>query len=225
MQSKARLTMDGLSEHGPHLASKISLQDGGITSASSTQSNAYAYACSRHHRGDYTYLVESLTVATVSSSCALALSLLLRLIQYITCCLINNNTMSTQTPRDLFENDDDAAEEEIRVNKRFAKEYSSRKQREELRNAEQQQQQQDSDDLSTSSSEESEDENGDLLSPSVDIHILKVSCGSVPIARFWLCVREHGFVFCFPRCHGLTPWCSSRFYFILIDDSRVTKQG
>lgn len=77
-------------------------------------------------------------------------------------------------PRDLFDNDDDEGldvEEDIRVNKRFAKEYTSRKQREELKNVEQQQQQ-DSDDSSSTS--ESEDEDGDLLSPSVDISILKV---------------------------------------------------
>jgi len=73
-------------------------------------------------------------------------------------------------PRDLFEEEEVNESEKIRVNKRYAKEYQSRKQREELRNVRQEQ----GDDNSSTSSE-SEDEHGDLLSPSVDISILKVS--------------------------------------------------
>lgn len=73
-------------------------------------------------------------------------------------------------PRDLFGNDEEEAVE-IRVNQKYAKEYQSRKQREELLNV--RQQGGDEDDES-SSSEEEEDEDGTLLSPSVDINILKV---------------------------------------------------
>jgi hypothetical protein len=72
-------------------------------------------------------------------------------------------------PCDLFDNDEDAVE--IRVNQKYAKEYQSRKQREELLNV--RQQGGDEDDESSSSDEE-EDEDGTLLSPSVDINILKV---------------------------------------------------
>ena len=80
----------------------------------------------------------------------------------------------SSTTRDLFENDNESIENEqkIRVNKRYAKEYQSRKQREELRNVRQEQGDIISEDSSTS---ESEDEDGDLLSPSVDVSILKVS--------------------------------------------------
>jgi protein KRI1 len=69
----------------------------------------------------------------------------------------------------LFGDDADEGEVELRVsvNKRYAKEYQSRKQREELRNAEQEE---GSDSSSTS---ESEDEDGEFLSPSVDVSILK----------------------------------------------------
>ena len=70
----------------------------------------------------------------------------------------------------LLWDDADDGEEELRVNinKRYAKDYQSRKQSEELRNADLG----DSDD-SSSSTNESEDEDGDLLSPSLDVSILK----------------------------------------------------
>ena len=80
----------------------------------------------------------------------------------------------SSTARVLFEDDNESLsmeeddEQTIRVNKRYAKEYQSRKQREELQTM---RQEQGSEDSSTS---ESEDEEGDLLSPSVDVSILKV---------------------------------------------------
>ena len=68
----------------------------------------------------------------------------------------------------LWDDVDDDDEDELRVNinKRYAKDYQSRKQREELRNVE-------LEDSDTSSTSESEDEDGDLLSPSLDVSILK----------------------------------------------------
>lgn len=82
--------------------------------------------------------------------------------------------MASQSGKDLFDDrEEDEVEEQdssFRVNKRYAKEYTSRKQREELLHA----RQQGHGDDSSSSISESEDEDGDLLSPSVDINILKV---------------------------------------------------
>mmetsp|Transcript_27595 Transcript_27595/g.41758 ORF Transcript_27595/g.41758 Transcript_27595/m.41758 type:complete len:736 (-) Transcript_27595:415-2622(-) len=59
--------------------------------------------------------------------------------------------------------------QKFKVNKEFAKEYESRKQKEELQNA----QAQGFEDELSSSEEESEDEDGDLLTPAVDVSILK----------------------------------------------------
>jgi protein KRI1 len=73
----------------------------------------------------------------------------------------------------LFDDDIDSSSDEevdvserLQVNKRFAKNYQSRKQLEELRNHHE------SDDDS-SSDDESEDEDGNLLTPSMDVSILK----------------------------------------------------
>lgn len=70
---------------------------------------------------------------------------------------------------------DDNVEEELskvqkfKVNKQFAKEYETRKQKEELQNA----QANGFEDELSSSEDESEDEEGDMLTPAVDVSILK----------------------------------------------------
>ena len=68
----------------------------------------------------------------------------------------------------LFGDDSEGEEDELRVNQTFAKAYQSRKQQEELRNY---QDNEDDDDSSSASS--SEDEDGNLLSPSMDVSILR----------------------------------------------------
>jgi len=68
----------------------------------------------------------------------------------------------------LFNEDDEDVDERIQVNKSFAKAYTSRKQKEELRNS-----RHDDDDDESSSSDESEDEHADLLTTSLDVNILK----------------------------------------------------
>ena len=70
----------------------------------------------------------------------------------------------------------------LKINSTFAKEFQERKQREELINVRQERKmsalmsrlEDDEDDETSSSSDESEDEDADLLTPGVDLQILKV---------------------------------------------------
>ena len=68
----------------------------------------------------------------------------------------------------LFDEDEDESEARIQINKSFATAYTSRKQKEELRNA-----RFDDNDDDDSSSDESEDEDAELLTTSLDVNILK----------------------------------------------------
>ena len=82
------------------------------------------------------------------------------------------------------DNDDDKANDEeedqhrIHVNQKFAKEYQTKKQLEELRNSQHRHDNynnnsNDDDESNGSSEDESEDENGELLTPHLDVSILK----------------------------------------------------
>ena len=83
------------------------------------------------------------------------------------------------------------------INAKFAKEYEKRKRKQELINERQRRKQEygdidgfsddDDDDDGSSSSEESEDEDAELLTPKVDLQILKVSMSSVKrISFLWI---------------------------------------
>ncbi len=89
--------------------------------------------------------------------------------------------MSKERKKQILEFSDSSSESEseneqqsrnaFKINKSFANEYDKRKRRQELMNAKQG----DDDDFSSeSSSDESEDENAELLTPKVDLQILKV---------------------------------------------------
>lgn len=91
------------------------------------------------------------------------------------CPLIDHNPLLPAQPiipkmakKELFDDSSDDEEDRLHVNKSYAKEYQSRKQHEELLNTTALDE--DEDDGSTS---ESEDEDGELLTPTVDVNILK----------------------------------------------------
>lgn len=70
------------------------------------------------------------------------------------------------------ENENNLSSQRFKINKSFASEYDKRKRREEMINANQNGD--DFDDDDDSSSDESEDDNAELLTPKVDLQILKV---------------------------------------------------
>ncbi len=72
-----------------------------------------------------------------------------------------------------------ASKKGFQINKKFASEYEKRKRRQELVNAQQDGYGSDSDE----SSSESEDENAELLTPQVDLQILKVRLQSYQFTK------------------------------------------
>ena len=73
----------------------------------------------------------------------------------------------------VSESENEQSKNRFKINKSFASEYDKKKRRQELINANQG----DEDFSSDSSSDESEDENAELLTPRVDLQILKVRVG------------------------------------------------
>jgi protein KRI1 len=76
---------------------------------------------------------------------------------------------SSSSSDDSSSSSSDSSVEKLTVNKSYAKEYQSRKQKEELKNV----QQRDGNLSSDESSSEEEDEDGQLMTPSVDLQFLK----------------------------------------------------
>ena len=79
---------------------------------------------------------------------------------------IEEKTIAMSRP--LFDEDEVESDTRIQINKSFATAYTSRKQKEELRNS-----RYDDNDDDDSSSDESEDEDAELLTTSLDVNILK----------------------------------------------------
>jgi len=82
--------------------------------------------------------------------------------------------------------------DKFQINKTFATEYEKRKRREELLNAKQGGGDDSDDD---SSSDESEDEDAELLTPNVDLQILKVCRYRRSHRRSWACYVIRNYTF------------------------------
>ncbi len=104
---------------------------------------------------------------------------------------------SDDSDSDSDSSDRQPSKKGFQINKKFASEYEKRKRRQELVNAAQDGYGSDSDE----SSSESEDENAELLTPQVDLQILKVRFLSVHQKNKLICVSIIFLIlFSYPLC-------------------------